>query len=354
MLRVESYKTRKFTYIRTTPKGISAFGEWIGKQNFESVFEAEGPDQKVEELHRLFDQGIKQSFERITQVRKTIEPPWMTDEIRDMISNRREVFRKDGGRSTHWRGFKRRTAGVVKSRKKTFYKHLKEKFTGADASRNFYKSVNGILRGYEEEHWDVRALWPGATDKELSEELAGFFNRISEDNGMSSLPNQEDPPANTNLPVITPEQVTDMITKNRRPSSTVPVDLPPIVYKHFVGALAEPISHVFNSVVAANKWPERWSREYITVIPKISSPEGFDDLRNIACTNNLSKVLERFVLAWARMEVTPKDNQFGGEKGCGPAHLLIEATQYVTSSLEDHRAAVIAISTGCLLDIATP
>ena len=49
-------------------------------------------------------------------------------------------------------------------------------------------------------------------------------------------------------------------------------------------------------------------------------------------------------MARSRSEVVPKNNQFGGGKGCRPAHMLIETTQYITSSLEDNRAAVIATS----------
>ena len=116
------------------------------------------------------------------------------------------------------------------------------------------------------------------------------------------------------------------------------------MYKKFSRQLSYPITDVFNTILKETKWPEEWRREYITVIPKVQSPEDFDQLRNIACTNFLSKVLERFVLSWSREEITPKRNQFGGEKGCGPAHLLIETTNYITESLEDNRAAVVATS----------
>ena len=44
-------------------------------------------------------------------------------------------------------------------------------------------------------------------------------------------------------------------------------------------------------------WPKRWKMESVTIIPKVSKPESFNNLRNISCTPLFSKVLE-FFLFW--------------------------------------------------------
>ena len=88
-------------------------------------------------------------------------------------------------------------------------------------------------------------------------------------------------------------------------------------------------------------WPTSWSTEYVTIIPKVPAPENFDQCRNISCTNYLSKVFKAFVLDWARELAVPGHTQFGGEKGCGPAHFLIESLDFIYRSLEDNRASVI-------------
>ena len=80
------------------------------------------------------------------------------------------------------------------------------------------------------------------------------------------------------------------------------------------------------------------------VIPKGLNADTIDRCRNISCTNYLLKVLENFVLKRARTEVSAGGNQYSGEAMCGPAHLLIDAINYVTSSPEDNRAAVILTS----------
>ena len=79
--------------------------------------------------------------------------------------------------------------------------------------------------------------------------------------------------------------------------------------------------------------------EHVTVIPKCSNPETFGDLRNISCTNFVSKVLESYVLEWAQEEVTIKFTQFGGVRGCSGLHLIIKVWQKILENLEDRRAA---------------
>ena len=52
-----------------------------------------------------------------------------------------------------------------------------------------------------------------------------------------------------------------------------------------------------------------------------------------------SKVYESFVLNWLSTEVSCKTNQYGGVKGCGVNHLLVELWDQICNNLEDARAA---------------
>ena len=80
------------------------------------------------------------------------------------------------------------------------------------------------------------------------------------------------------------------------------------LYDLYAGPLAVPVAAAFNAIVAERNWAALWKIEFITVIPKIPSPQEAGECRNIACTNFLSKVLESIVLEWARQEVRPKGN----------------------------------------------
>ena len=66
-----------------------------------------------------------------------------------------------------------------------------------------------------------------------------------------------------------------------------------------------------------------------------------NDLRNISCTPLISKVLESYVLGWCSNQVRLRSNQYGGVKGCGAPHLLIDLWQRIADDLEDYRAATL-------------
>ena len=144
-----------------------------------------------------------------------------------------------------------------------------------------------------------------------------------------------------NLYVIEEKEVFERLKKAKKKPSTVPGDINPKLYDLYPDILCKPITHIYNTIIQQHCWPDLWKREHITVIPKIPDPREPSDCRNIACTNFLSKVFEGFVLQWARQEVRPKSNQFGGEPGASAAHLLVQTMDYVTASLKDNRAGVI-------------
>ena len=87
-------------------------------------------------------------------------------------------------------------------------------------------------------------------------------------------------------------------------------------------------------------WPDEWKVETQTAIPKKTTPTSMSDLRNISCTNYLSKILESFVLEKLRREVKMKYNQFGGLKGTRTTHFLIDLQQRILECLEDGSSAV--------------
>ena len=228
-------------------------------------------------------------------------------------------------------------------RKKGHGQYVKEKLVADKDSRSFHRNINAIIKSCEQETWDVRILFPDRPDDKVAEILAEFFNKISAE--YEPLMEDQIPESHECiLPQLKTADVSRRLQRMSKPTSLVPGDLPAVLYKHFATKLAVPITVLFNGVVSSFSWPTLWNTEHVTVIPKIPSPEAIDQCRNISCTNFLSKVLESFVLDWAREEIKLKHNQYGGELGCGPAHFLIELNDFIASSLEDNRAAVVLMS----------
>ena len=88
-----------------------------------------------------------------------------------------------------------------------------------------------------------------------------------------------------------------------------------------------------------------WKTECVTPIPKTDVPTSAEDLRNISCTQLLSKVYGSFVLEWLGTQISLRTNQYGGTKGCGPEpSYLVELWQKILEDIEDPWGASSAMS----------
>ena len=108
--------------------------------------------------------------------------------------------------------------------------------------------------------------------------------------------------------------------------------------------MAIPLAIVYNQTLNSLSWPKIWKSETVTVIPKNSAPASLKELRNLSCTPLFSKVLESFVLERLKSEINLSPRQFGGIKGCGTEHFLIETWDAIMSALDDGTAAANLLS----------
>ena len=144
---------------------------------------------------------------------------------------------------------------------------------------------------------------------------------------------KEDMPRNCHsdlLPALEDWQVKMMIKK--KPSSMVDGDVFPFLYNMFDFSTA--VTPVYNMVLSTGIWPSKWKVETITVIPKVPNPSDLSQCRNSSCTNFLSKVLETLVLDRLREEIGEDKIQYGGVKGSGVEHLLVEVWERILGGLE--------------------
>ena len=102
-------------------------------------------------------------------------------------------------------------------------------------------------------------------------------------------------------------------------TSMVDGDLFPQLVKNCARSLAKPLRNIFNTITLTSVWPISWKKEIVTAIPEKMIPQSYSDLRNISCTKLFSKIYEGYVLTWAMEEISLKNNQYGGVKGCSHA-----------------------------------
>ena len=341
MPRVPAYTVQNYSYLHMTDQGHEAFGEWLQKVDWSSLYSLKTVNEAVDELHKKFEEGLELSYKRMTRKKKSSEPCWMTEWLRKDIAARRRIFRTDKhSRSDRWKKVKAKISRQVRKRKKNHDQFILQKFINESNPGKFFNHLQSLLGTSSQGKWSPLQMYPGTDKKEVANNLATFYNDISNQYkplDLNKIPRTFD----RLLPVLTAEDVIKGMKASKKPASTVPGDIPAILYNMHTSKLAPPVTHLFNLITSTGQWPEKWKVEYVTVIPKTTDPQHPSECRNISCTNYLSKLFESFLLAWSREEVRPKPNQYGGEKGASAAQLLIEVVGDVTESLEDNRAAVV-------------
>ena len=221
--RVPTYEVREYSYYRQTEEGAIKFGDWLKKQ--EVLGDTTTASEKVELIHRAFQEGMGISFEWVTKKKKTSEPPWMTDHIRKWIARRRGVFRKEG-RSERWKCLKKSTNNMIRERRRNFNLNIRDKFLNNADSKSFHKGVKCFLSSEEAAQWDARSLFPGEDDLGVANKLADYFNGISMEYDpldMDDLPKTYDRP----FPALDAAHVAKKLRAARKTTSRVQGDIFP-------------------------------------------------------------------------------------------------------------------------------
>ena len=311
MPRVPTYKIEKYSYRHLSEEAHLKFGKWLETIDWQPVLGTDSANEATAALHSIFEQGLETAYEYKTRKKKTSEPEWMTDWLRQDIEDRRKVFKTDQKRSPRWKILKKKTAAAVKKRKKKLNDNILSKFENETNPGKFFHHLHCLMGKNSGPRWSPTQMFPGEDAMTVSNKLAVFFNDISSQ--YQPLKEGQIPTTfNRQLPRLMVAEVSLRMKKSKKPSSTVPGDIPALLYNKFHDELAVPVTHIFNLITETAVWPAAWKMEYITVIPKSPSPTSPGECRNIACTNYLSKLYESILLEWSREEVRPKPNQFGG------------------------------------------
>lgn len=74
MPKVPSYDVQDYSYFHLDKAGDERFGGWLRSQSWREVLSAGSPSLKVEELHRLLQQGMSSSYEWKTRKKNPQSP----------------------------------------------------------------------------------------------------------------------------------------------------------------------------------------------------------------------------------------------------------------------------------------
>ena len=194
----------------------------------------------------------------------------------------------------------------------------------------------------------------GLNNKQCAEKIAEYFAEISQEYqplDVNILPERVGLRLRTKTspPIISELECYEKIVAAKKPQGGVPGDLPSPLVKEFSVELAKPVQELLNNIVQSANWPDLWKVEYVTPIGKIPRPETEDDLRPIALTPFLSKVMEQFVVMWLLEVIGDKLDirQYGGTKGNSVSHYLIELINFILWNQDDTEATSVL---ACFVD----
>ena len=321
----------KFTYETKISRKITKVGEqrfcqMIREETWESVFAAEKIGEKVTELHRLVEKYKDMCFPFKKSRIRSDEDPWISDHIRRMIKQRNRAFFRVG-RTQPWKDLRDNVRLQMEQAKCAYYDREVEKICNSKDKRSLaYTALKNINCAEKAKSWKVQDMCREEDEQSILERLADFFNGVTCDYKGAV---REDLIQTYDRPLynLTVDMVEKRILSAKKPNSQVPGDFPPQLLTELASSIAGVMTDIFNRFPKDMIWPEEWRKEFQTVIPKKSPPENFDQLRNLSCTNFLSKIMESFVIDSIKSEISLSDLQYGGLKGCGTDNFFNRALE---------------------------
>ena len=337
--RKEPVKWESFQCRPYTKSGAETFKQEIRSVDWSYVLGANGSNDKANALQIILDDLMDKHFPTKTVRRKENDLPWFNDIARKMSRRKNAIFKSEGN-CPRWQRERDKLEDYLAKRRHDFLYKQKDMLTRPEANKRFFQIVKKYNTVDRPAQFDVRNLRPGKTDQEVADELATYFNRISQE--FSPLQPHEIPSTyDRDLPPIGVAEAESMIRKSKKKLSRVPGDIFPQLLNDCAGDLAIPLADIYSEILRSFVWPVAWKKEYVTVIPKKNMPEDFGDLRNISCTLKFSKIFEAYLLERATEEIEMKHNQYGGMKGCSTTHMIIDVLQEICANAEDYRSATV-------------
>ena len=328
-----------YTYRPFNERGAVAFIAELSEVDWEPLYALPTADDMAVKLQHVLDGLMEKHFPEKVVKRKESDLPWFNGTARKMVRKKQAIYKSEG-KSRRWEEQAVKVEAYLERGRQNFLRNQRDKLLGPDASKNFFKNVKAFRTSEKPKTFNLRDLRPGKSEAEVATEAAAFFNRISSE--FSPLEPRDIPSTyHRDLPLLSPAAVQVMLNKAKKTGSMVQGDIFPKLINRCSGVLAWPLSAIFNCILATYRWPIHWKKEYVTIIPKKSTPKELSDLRNISCTLFFSKVFEQYVLECLQEEFTLKDNQYGGVKGCSTTHMIVDILQEICENAEDYRSATV-------------
>ena len=326
--------------MRKYPKSaVLDFGYWLTRANWETQYEMNEVDEKIEYFCTTTWEKIDQYFPLKPFKIVNTDKEWMTPHIKQLITQRQKAHHN--GNVDLRDHLASKVQKEIRDAKVKFKTHQIGEFQNA-SPKDWYRHVNKIVNSGKNKIINTSNI-PELSNKnygEVSKVVNCYFAKIC----------RKYPPFTLDIPVNEDQyerplkkcselQTYNMIKKFSK-KALGPGDFPKKVLKEFAVELAAPYTDIINCSLKTRVFPETYKKAEITPIPKCNPPRSLSDLRPISKTCLGAKMIETMMIAELDIDTKSKldSDQYGNRKGCSTTHYLINLTDEAYMSTDKGKA----------------
>ena len=169
-----------YTYRPYNQAGADAFVAELSVLKWDNIYALHSSNDMALALQFVLDDLMEKHFPTKTCKKKDSDLPWFNKTAKKMVKKKQAIYKAEG-QSDRWLRQSEKLQKYLDKGQQNFLQNQREKITGPTASKNFFKNVRAFKSADKPKDFNIRDLRPGKTEREVAEEAAAFFNRISDE-----------------------------------------------------------------------------------------------------------------------------------------------------------------------------
>ena len=328
--------TRKITYRPFNDQNLQRMQEWISREEWSEVSHESSANEKMEILQKNLVSKYHEFFPEKTRQISSDDEPYYTEKLVKMKRRKCREYGKNR-RSAKWARMDKEYESELEKVKFNFYRS-KIKRLRTTNPKQWYRELKNLtsLDQQNDDEIIVDSI-KEYSNKDQAEMIAEKFAEVSQEYDKLEKSDVKVPDfSEAEIPVITEQEVQEILADMDPNKSNVPGDIPAKIFKHFSEDLAKPVANVINAAIRQGCWPDILKLEIVTPVPKKYPPSNIDELRNISGLLNLDKVAEKVISKMMihdmRKQIDP--TQFANQKGLSIQHYLVKMIDRILGAVD--------------------
>lgn len=338
---------QKFKTIRDFKNmDVDQFQSHINGMDWDCIYYMPDINDKVRVLtqmiHHLFDLNAPLKTIRV----RGPPTPWLTFPIKCMIKERDKLFLKyrRSKNIQHWKAYQQQrnfTLASIRREKAAYLRFIESQKN----DKLLYKELGNFnIKTNSVTEIPVNLKNAG----EINTYFTSIFSSSKPDDDISHFYNSTkfNEFSHFSLRLVSPEDVLKAL-RSIKSNAMGPDEVTLRMLNMCIDVILPHITHIVNSSIESELFPDDWKRALIRPLPKVNKPAAITDLRPISLLNVMSKVLERLIYHQVydyvlTNNILPKF-QSGFRKNHSTTTTLLDLTDSIIKAL-DNDLAVIMVS----------